>query len=321
MLLGTSTTTLSRDELARALSIPAAAVEALVAGGALKADGDRISLQQVERFLQSALLRVYHAEVERGQEKEEKDEITIDLPEPKPLAVVAESGDSSVIHSIAEYEASLGPIDHRISQRYKPRRQVGGSFGNVKFAVLQMSDSGLRIRHDETLLPGEEARMSIALVRPQQSVVIKARVVWTSIAQRGDGPTFCISGVRVTEHEDRLQRTVAMLRDARELEPERPPGSRARDDTPTAIRGMSDDEVAAILRAVRKLADDPIEASRWYARGRFATADEQVRQALQQHARDREQVLGVWEYLERRIDLRKVAGVVSWMRSTRAAAV
>ncbi|HKO55172.1 MAG TPA: PilZ domain-containing protein [Thermoanaerobaculia bacterium] len=323
MLLGSSTTALSPDELARALSIPAAAVEALLAVGAIKADGDRISLRQVELFLQNALLRVYHAEVESGQPKEEKEEITIDLPEPKSLAVVAESSDSSIVHSIAEYEASLESIDNRISPRYKPRRQVGGTFGNVKFAVLQMSESGLRIRHDETLLPGEEARMSIALVRPQQSVLIKARVVWTSIAQRGDGPTFCISGVRVTEHEDRLQRTVAMLRDARELEPEKPPGSRAaaRDETPSALRGMSDDEVAAILRAVRKLTDDPIEASRWYARGRFATADEQVRQALQQHARDREQVLGVWEYLERRIDLRKVAGVVSWMRSTRAAAV
>jgi hypothetical protein len=329
VLLGASTAALTREELARALNFPAPALEALIAGGALRGTDDRISLQEVERFLQNALLRVYHAEVESGraaqperEREKEKDEIIIDLPEPKPIAIVAEQPDSGVVHSIAEYEASLGPVDNRIAPRYKPRRQVGGTFGNVKFAVLQMSDNGLRIRHDETLLPGEEARMSIALVRPQQSVMVKARVVWTSIAQRGDGPTFCISGVRVTENEERLQRTVAMLKDARELEPERPPGSRApRDETPSALRGMSDDEVADILRAVRKFSDDPIEANRWYARGRFATAEESVRQALQQHARDREQVLGVWEYLDRRIDLRKVAGVVSWMRSTRAAAV
>ncbi|HEV7921037.1 MAG TPA: PilZ domain-containing protein [Thermoanaerobaculia bacterium] len=328
VLLGASAAALTREELAQALNFPPSALEALIAGGGLNAAGDRISLQEVERFLQSALLRVYHAEVESGRvvapgKEKEKDEITIDLPEPKSLALVAEPADSGVVHSIAEYEASLEPTDNRVSPRFKPKRQVGGTFGNVKFAVLQMSENGLRIRHDETLLPGEEARMSIALVRPQQSVVVKARVVWTSIAQRGDGPTFCISGVRVTENEDRLQRTVAMLKDARELEPEKPPGSRgtSRDETPSALRGMSDDEVAAILRAVRKFADDPIEANRWYARGRFATSEESVRQALQQHARDREQVLGVWEYLERRIDLRKVAGVVSWMRSTRAAAV
>jgi hypothetical protein len=330
VLLAGSTAALSREELARALGFPASALEALIAGGTLKADGDRIALQEVERFLQNALLRVYHAEVESGRgaeavsEKEkEKDEIVIDLPEPKPLAMVSEQPESPIVLSLAEYEASMTPKDNRIAPRYKPRRQVGGTFGNVKFSVLQMSETGLRIRHDETLLPGEEGRMSIALVRPQQSVVVKGRVVWTSIAQRGDGPTFCVSGVRVTENEDRLQRTVAMLKDARELEPERPAGSRgaSRDETPSALRGLSDDEVAAILRAVRKFADDPIEANRWYARGRFATADESVRQALQQHGRDREQVLGVWEYLERRIELRKVAGVVSWMRGTRAAAV
>jgi PilZ domain-containing protein len=317
MLLGNSTTSLSRDELALALGIPPSAVEALIAGGAIRTDGDRISLQQVERFLQYALLRIYHAEVESGREKE----IIIDLPESTPLALG--SAEPAVVRTITEFEASILPVEHRVATRYKPKRQTGGMFGSVKFSVLQMSESGLRIRHDETLLPGEEARMSLALARPQQSVILKARVVWTSIAQRGDGPTFCISGVRITEDEGRLQRTVAMLRDAGELDPERPRGTRAapRDETPAALRGMSDEDVADVLRAVRRFSDDPIEASRWYARGRFATSDERVRQALKEHARDREQVLGVWEYLDRRIELRHVAGVISWMRSTRAAAV
>jgi len=316
MLLGDSAVALSREELAQTLGVPQTIIDAFV-----KDASARISLREVERFLQNALLRVYHAQVESERIK---DEITIDLPEPKPLAVVPkpESDEPEIVRSLAGCEMPVvQPEEHRVAARYKPRRQTGGLFGDAKFVVLQMSETGLRIRHNETLLPGEEARMSIAFVRPQQSVIVKARVVWTSIAQRGDGPTYCISGVQVIENEGRLQRMVAMLRDARELEPERPPGTKGRDDTPSALRGMSDDEIADILRVVRRFTDDPIEASRWYARARFATADESVRRALQPHQRDREQVLAVWEFLERKIELKKVAGVVSWMRNTRAAAV
>lgn len=316
MLLGDSAVALSREELAQTLGVPQAIIDAFV-----KDTSARISLREVERFLQSALLRVYHAQVESERIK---DEITIDLPEPKPLAVVPkpESDEPEIVRSLAEFEALVPtPAEHRVAPRYKPRRQTGGMFGDAKFVVLQMSETGLRIRHNETLLPGQEARMSIALVRPQQSVIVTGRVVWTSIAQRGDGPTYCISGVQVIENEGRLQRMVAMLRDAGELEPERPPGTKGRDDTPSALRGMSDEEIADILRVVRRFTDDPIEASRWYARARFATSDESVRRALQPHQRDREQVLAVWEFLERRIELKKVAGVVSWMRNTRAAAV
>ena len=196
----------------------------------------------------------------------------------------------------------------------------------TRFSILQISTTGLRIRHDQTLLPGEEGKLTFALIKPPQSFLLKARVVWTSIAQRGNDPTFCISGLRILEGIDRLRRAVDLLREARELEPERDSSRRSPRESgaspqPSALRGLSDDEVASILRAVRKFAADPVEASRWYARARFAMVDEQVRAAIPQRARDREEILGVWEYLERRIDVRKVAGVVSWMRNTRAAVV
>ncbi|HWS73252.1 MAG TPA: PilZ domain-containing protein, partial [Thermoanaerobaculia bacterium] len=208
---------------------------------------------------------------------------------------------------------------------------VGGTFNQTRFSILQISTTGLRIRHDQTLLPGEEGKLTFALIKPPQSFLLKARVVWTSIAQRGNDPTFCISGLRVLDGVDRLRRAVDLLREARELEPQRDSGrGSSRDKTgrdsgaspqPPALRGLSDEEVASILRAVRKFAADPVEASRWYARARFAMVDEQVRAAIPQRSRDREEILGVWEYLERRIDVRKVAGVVSWMRNTRAAVV
>jgi hypothetical protein len=244
------------------------------------------------------------------------------------LPIASSVGDSSAIRR--GYELDDRPVeklDLRVAPRYIPRRQVGGTFNQTKFSILQISTSGLRIRHDQTLLPGEEGRLTFALIKPPQSFLLKARVVWTSIAQRGDDPTFCISGLRIVDGVERLRRAVDLLREARELEPDRETTRRSSRDaaatpaSPPALRGLSDEEVASILRAVRKFASDPVEASRWYARARFAMVDEQVRAAIPPRARDREEILGVWEYLERRIDVRKVAGVVSWMRSTRAAVV
>ena len=62
MLLHNSMTKLTRDELARSLALPRAAIDALATGGALPSE-DPIALRDVERLLQDALLRLYHAEV------------------------------------------------------------------------------------------------------------------------------------------------------------------------------------------------------------------------------------------------------------------
>ena len=79
--------------------------------------------------------------------------------------------------------------------------------------------------------------------------------------------------------------------------------------------GASDDEIAMVTAAIQKFAQDPVEASRWYSRARFALSDEHVRRIAPPRPRDREEVLGIWEYLERQVELEKVAGVVAWSRA------
>jgi hypothetical protein len=351
-------TSLSRQELAASLALAPPVVDALVETGALLChvrDGrETIPMQQVEAFFRDGLLKIYQADaaarvrsatpvVETKPVREEESTFDFDpapqaAPEPPAAEAATEAavpvtlastitGAPAITRGYEEETRPVEKLDLRVAPRYIPRRQVGGTFNQTKFAIMQISTTGLRIRHDQTLLPGEEGRLTFALIKPPQSFLLKARVVWTSIAQRGDDPTFCISGLRITDGVDRLRRAVELLREARELEPERDSGRRSSRDaaaapqSPPALRGLSDEDVASILRAVRKFASDPVEASRWYARARFAMVDDQVRAAIPQRARDREEILGVWEYLERRIDVRKVAGVVSWMRNTRAAVV
>ena len=312
----------------------------------------RIPLEQLETFFRDSLIRLYQAEVApapAGQTREEQAPEPRQLPEiwhdahPRQ----AEEGDPfedsygetsqpyasepdapfatapSPDESSTETDAGVEPLitmesvedrpDLRIAARYVPLRQISGIIGDVKFTVLQLSATGLRIRHQEQLLPGDEAKLSFALLRPARSVVLRARVVWTSIARAGED-RFSISGLRVVEYAERLVRAIQDLNAVHELQPERRQTSRREHDALTMLSGIRDEEIALVTAAMQKFANDPVEASRWYARARFALSDENVRRAAPQRPREREEVLGIWEYLDRQVDIPKVVGVVAWMR-------
>jgi hypothetical protein len=330
MLLSPPDHQLTRDEAARLLSLDRTVINALVASGSLLChvrDGkETIPSAQFETLFRDSLLRLYHAQAVARRPVDEVETaiegLELEVPATvgaTPEPIIGDDTASFLMRSIGE-----APVDEeerpnlRIAPRYIPRKQLSGAFREIKFTILQISATGMRIRHEETLLPGEEARLTFAMVSRSQSFVVRARVVWTSIAQRDDAPSFCISGVRVTQNADQLRRAVELLREAREVEPERI--TRRKSAAPSALTGLSDDDVAAIIRAVRHFTADPVEASRWYSRARFSLSEEQVRQAAPTRARDREEVVGIWEYLDRRMDLKAIAGVITWMRNARTTA-
>lgn len=296
-------------ETADILDLPPSIVDKLVRSGQLPSGTDGVPAEEIQTYLSQSFIRLFQAQ---AQMKPSETALAVAAPDPVP------DSESVITRSIAEYERDMRgeAAELRIAPRYVPRRQLGGTFRQTRFTLLQLSSTGLRIRHEEALRPGDEARLAVALLRPGRTFAMQARVVWTSIAQRGDGPSFCISGVRVIDLGP-LQQVIQHLREARDLEPDL---GRRRATNPAALNGLTDDDVASIIRAVRKFSSDPVEAGRWYARARFALADDKVRAAAPARGRDREEVVGVWEYLERRLDLDKVASVVSWLRQTRACA-
>ena len=313
--------TLRRDELGDALQLNPKVIHALISSGALptmRRDGaEVVAAKDVERLFRDSLMRLYYAQATRAAKPVRHEELEFDLDTEKPVAVVEEPAVEEVVRIAREPEAERP--DLRLAARYIPRKQLGGLFRDVKFAVLQLSNEGLRVRHTERIRPGEEARLSIALHTPSKSFVMRAEVVWTSIATRGDEASFYISGLRVTANGDRLSAALDALRAARELHLDET--AQRRRITAAQAPSLPDEQVVEIIRAVRKFASDPAEATRWYARARFAIADDEVRRAAPRGAREREEVVGVWEYLHRRIDLKAVAGVVQWIRNSQAATV
>jgi hypothetical protein len=89
-------------------------------------------------------------------------------------------------------------------------------------------------------------------------------------------------------------------------------------DALVVLEGIADDEITRVVSAVQKFAADPVEAGRWHSRARFAVSDPEVRRVAPHHPREREEVLAVWEYLERQIEIPKITSIVKWMRTSRA---
>ena len=306
--------TLTVAELSKLLGVSPGVVEALIEDGALlcqvKEGEARVPLAQVEAFLRDSLMKVYRAESQGVIEAPAAEERAPTPPTDEVPSPASEP--AAPLVRMAAIVPAEQP-DLRRMPRYVPRRQIDGIFEDLKFTIVQISRTGLRIRHKESLVPGTEGKLSFALLKPARSVVLRTRVVWTSLARSGE-ERFSISGMRVLEHSERLEQAVEMLLAGHDLQPDRRIQSRREADATTVVASASDEEIALITNAMQRFAIDPVEASRWYSRGRFALSDEQVRRLAPPKASDREEVLGIWEYLERQVDLEKVASVVAWTR-------
>ena len=317
------TTTLTPAEVADLLEVPTAVIDALLDSGRIlchvKNGEARMPLAQLEEFFREGLMRVYRAEVPVAEaataapEVEALPVIGDSFEEPPAEEVPSEPAAPSTDHQSPVTPTEEAP-DQRRLPRYVPRRQISGIFDDIKFSIVQISASGLRIRHREPLVPGSEAKLTFALLNPARSIVVRARVVWTSLASSGE-ERFAISGLRIIEHAERLARAVDSLLATHDLQPERRTRQRRASDA-TAILAASDEEIALITSALQKFKSDPVEASRWYSRARFALSDENVRRVAPRRPRDREEVLGIWEYLERQVEIEKVANVVAWSRAS-----
>jgi hypothetical protein len=304
------------------------AIDALIDSGHLLcrvADGEtRIPLEQLEAFFREGLLRVYRAQVENA-------------PPPPPAVIESEVCiEPSPAVQRADVDLPLLPLleisseparddRHETSElrhmsRYVPGRHIDGIFDSVKFTIVQISRTGIRIRHTKELVPGTESRLTFALLNPARSFLMSGRVVWTSVAiSAGGHEAFYISGIGITEHADRLDNVINLLQAAHDLRPDLHGRGKETPAETVPLDDICDDDITRVMDVVQHFSSDALDASRWYGRGHFALSDPEVRRTAPHKPRDREEVLGIWEYLERQIDIPKIAEIISRVRRSKAA--
>ena len=212
----------------------------------------------------------------------------------------------------------------RSYQRYISKEPLVGSFGSAEVSVADIGEQGAQIEHAQPLRIGTVARLWFkASDTPVQA---QALVVWSRLSKRpnAQGKLLYRSGLRIEEGAadfakaiERLLERAVIHRDSESLEHKRKlreEREMAKKAVPTVRMIHINDEVPShqallIEHARDRLRANPDEAQKWYSRAYFAIRQGQTPMAAEM-ARYHEDVLAIWEYLERSLSLPVIAKVI-----------
>lgn len=211
-------------------------------------------------------------------------------------------------------------LELRAAERYTLTPRLVGSFGAAEIQIIDFSRTGLQVQHLEPLKLGVQGRASVT-VPGVGRVSWRAAVVWSHLARFAvpSGRHPYVSGMRVEEEagdvEEVLQKLVtvgAATIDRESIERKKRAlrdKAKARAARPSVktftLPELTTDQLLMVQHARDWLREHPDDAKKWYARAKFATTDDHA--FLPQHYRD--DVLAIWEFLERSIELEKIIRV------------
>lgn len=214
--------------------------------------------------------------------------------------------------------------ESRLTDRYSAAEPMFGTFGPANIVVVDLSDTGVQIEHSAPLRLATKARLSFQ--RGGVTVNEEGIVVWSRLAgtPKEKGQLLYRSGLRIESDLNHYAAAFQALidrgiihRDSESLDKkkrrmEEREQARAMRPAMKVLRPVEveiDTDQALLIRHVRdRLRANPLEATRWYNRAKYAIMEADLPMAVDQIPY-REEVLGVWEYLERSIDVSTILKV------------
>lgn len=215
------------------------------------------------------------------------------------------------------------PSELRASDRFVAAERLNGFFGSTSVTIIDLGENGAQIEHGHPLRLGSSGRF--VFHRADVAVAVDAIAIWSHLSRMPDyrGKYLYRSGLRVDGPPGALAEAVQQLTRARMLLPDNESLARkqlhvdakqaARSRRPHVRKLRADhdiptDQILLIEHARTRLRGDPKEAMKWYNRVRFAL-NEEANKGMAESLRHREDVLAVWEYLERSIDVNTIVRV------------
>lgn len=205
--------------------------------------------------------------------------------------------------------------DLRSIERYVVVEPLLGSFGAAAISVLDIAEQGAQIEHPQPLRLGARGRFWFK--RGDVAVSMHAIVIWSrlSMTPNEEGKLLYRSGLRVDEQGESFGDAIQALadhgvirRDTESLERKRRKlleREQEKNAKPSVKMIRTDDtapdQALLVQQARERLLADPEEARKWYNRARYAIVENSA--PISAEIRGREDVLAVWEYLERSIPL------------------
>jgi CheY-like chemotaxis protein len=228
------------------------------------------------------------------------------LAEPVCVPVMAEAG------------SELSVADSRLAPRFLAEPPIPGSFGAVGMHIIDLAERGAQIEHDEPLKLAANARLMIASSFPLE---LRARVVWSKLLNVPGRATYR-SGLVIEEKQEIVSRALKVLvrdgkakmdalsldrkkRAARERQDRRAAKAAKSAGLPASV---SPDDILLVRQARERLRANASEATKWYNRARNSMAVGEAKD-LDEKAPHRDEVVAVWEYLDRSMSLQSVSRV------------
>jgi len=199
--------------------------------------------------------------------------------------------------------------DGRSAPRYLVLRELPAAFASYAVTVVNVSAAGLLIEHAQPIRIGSTGRFSIQLPGAV-SPVLQARVIWSRLGSNLnlEGKALYRSGL-LSVDDGQLGIVIERLLGSKLAEEDSDSLERKRHSILEKLHkrktqgGMKvvpspalldPDQVLMVQHAVEQLRVHPDEATKWYNRAKFSGGEGG-------EGPYREEVLAVWEYLERSV--------------------
>jgi hypothetical protein len=214
--------------------------------------------------------------------------------------------------------------DLRGTQRFVANRPIEGRFGRADVTIWDLAESGLQIEHAEPLKIATKGLVGFKL--DEITLTVPGIVIWSHLSQTPDaqGRLLYRSGVRLEADIElvaaainrlagsgRIRRDTASIERKRKKQAERDEEMHAR----TVMQMMpsapaTSPDVVLLVQHVRdRLRENPDDATKWYNRAKFSLPEDSFSQIAH-----REEVIAVWEYLERSIEIQTIVGIFAMKR-------
>lgn len=216
----------------------------------------------------------------------------------------------------------------RSAARFIITQPIPGTFGPADVNLVDLSVTGAQVEHPQPLRVGTRGRLTLR--RGDAAAAVPAIVVWSHLSKTADakGKYLYVSGLKVEGNNQELAIALNGLfkqgiakRDAESLDKKRQrmlerlsAKSRPAPRLIAITTTVSADQVLLVQHARERLLANPEEASKWYNRARYAITHGSA-STIPEAMRNREDVLAVWEYLERSIDVTTIAAVFEKLRT------
>ena len=206
--------------------------------------------------------------------------------------------------------------DLRGRERYRVKQKLAGSFGAAEVMLVDVAEEGAQVEHAQPLRLATKGRFWFK--RADVSVSLHAFVVWSRLSKTPNefGKYLYRSGLRFDEGAGNFVQAMHQLAEYGVIERDDDSLNRKKqrieqkeqDKTGKPIvrqvateSDISPDQVLLIQHARERLKENFDEAQKWYSRAYFALRD--GRAGANELTKYPEDVLAVWEYLERSVPL------------------